>query len=111
MAEFAYNNAKNASIGHTPFELNCGYNPWMLYEKDVDPHSQSKLADELLVELKKLMIICWENLHYAQKLHKQAHNKGVKSRSYVSHKKVWLNSKYIKTKRNRKLEVKFFGPF
>ena len=27
MAEFAYNNAKNASTGHTPFELNCGYHP------------------------------------------------------------------------------------
>ena len=25
MAEFAYNNAKNASTGFTPFELNCGY--------------------------------------------------------------------------------------
>ncbi len=25
--------------------------------------------------------------------------------------KVWLNSKCIKTKRNRKLEAKFFGPF
>ena len=25
MAEFAYINAKNASTGHTPFELNCGY--------------------------------------------------------------------------------------
>ena len=25
--------------------------------------------------------------------------------------KVWLNSKYIKTKRNRRLESKFFGPF
>ncbi len=27
MAEFTYNNAKNASTGHTPFELNCGYHP------------------------------------------------------------------------------------
>lgn len=25
MAEFAYNNTKNASIGHIPFEFNCGY--------------------------------------------------------------------------------------
>ena len=25
MAEFTYNNSKNASTGHTPFELNCGY--------------------------------------------------------------------------------------
>ena len=45
MAEFAYNNAKNASIGLIPFELNCGYHPRMLYEEDVDPRSQSKLAD------------------------------------------------------------------
>ncbi len=27
MAEFAYNNAKNASIGHIPFKLNCGFHP------------------------------------------------------------------------------------
>ena len=27
MAEFAYNNAKNASTGFTPFKLNCGYHP------------------------------------------------------------------------------------
>ena len=25
MAKFAYNNSKNASTGHTPFKLNCGY--------------------------------------------------------------------------------------
>ena len=39
MAEFAYYNAKNASTGHTPFELNCGYYPQMLYKEDVDPRS------------------------------------------------------------------------
>ena len=27
IAEFAYNNTKNASFGHTLFELNCGYHP------------------------------------------------------------------------------------
>ena len=27
IAEFAYNNAKNASTGFTSFELNCGYHP------------------------------------------------------------------------------------
>ena len=35
----------------------------------------------------------------------------MKSRSYAPGEKVWLNSKYIKTKRNWKLEAKFFGPF
>ena len=28
----------------------------------------------------------------------QAHNKGVKARSYISSDKVWLNCKYIKSK-------------
>ena len=31
--------------------------------------------------------------------------------SYAPGKKIWLNSKYIKTKYNRRLETKFFGPF
>ncbi len=37
MVEFAYNNAKNASIGHIPFELNCGYQSKVSFEEDVDP--------------------------------------------------------------------------
>ena len=57
------------------------------------------------------MIVCRENLHYAQELQKRAHNKGVKPQNYAPGEKVWLNSKYIKTKRNRKLEAKFLGPF
>ena len=111
MAEFSYNNAKNVSTGHTPFELNCGYHPQMLYKEDVNSRSQSKSADELSAELRELMIVCRENLHHAQELQKRAHDKGVKPRSYASGEKVWLNSKYIKTQRNRKLEAKFLGPF
>ena len=57
------------------------------------------------------MIICRENLHHAQELQKRANDKGVKPRSYAPSDKVWLKSKYIKTKQNRKLEAKFFGPF
>ena len=42
---------------------------------------------------------------------KWAHDKGVKPRSYAPNDKIWLNSKYIKTKCNRKLEIKFFRLF
>ena len=111
MAEFIYNNAKNASTGHTHFELNFGYDPQILSKENVDPRSQSKSADKLSRELKELMIAYYENLYHTQKLQKQAHNKEVKPWSYTPGEKVWLNSKYIKTKRNRKLEAKFFGPF
>ena len=62
MAEFAYNNAMNASNGHTPFELNCGYHPRVSYKENVDPRSKSKLADNLTNDLRELMIVCRENL-------------------------------------------------
>ena len=111
MAEFAYNNAKNASIGHIPFELNCGYHPRVSYEEDVDLRSPSKSAKELATELKELLTVCRENLQHAQDLQKRHHNKKVKLRSYGPDDKVWLNRKYIKTKWNRKLEAEFFGSF
>ena len=83
----------------------------MSYEEDVNSRSQFKSADKLSTELRELIIVGRENLYNTQELQKQTHNKGVKPRSYVSGKKVWLNSKYIKTKCNWKLEAKFFGPF
>ena len=88
MAEFAYNNAKNKSTSHTPFELNCGYHPRMSYEEEVNPHSKSKSVDELSAELKELIFVCRENLHHAQELQKQTHDKGVKPRSYAPGDKI-----------------------
>ena len=107
MAEFAYNNAKNTSTSYMLFELNCGYHPWVFYEKNLDSRSQSKIAKELSSELQNLMAACQQNLHHAQELQKQAYNKDVKPQSYAPSDKVWLSSKYFKTKRNCKLEAKF----
>ncbi len=111
MVEFAYNNAKNASNGLTPFKLNCDYYSRVSFKKDVDSRLRSRSTNKLAEELRKLMEVCCQNLLHAQKLQKRAHDKGVKSRNYGLGEKVWLNSKYIKTKRNKKLESKFFGPF
>ena len=57
------------------------------------------------------MAICQQNLYHAQELQKRVHNKGVQPQSYASGDKVWSSSKYLKTKRNCKLEAKFLGPF
>ena len=97
MAEFAYNNAKNANTGHRPFNLNCSYHPQILYKEEVDPRSQFKSVDKVSAKLRELMIVCCKYLHYAQKLQKRAHNKGIKSKNYVLSEKVCLNSKYIRT--------------
>ena len=60
----------------------------MLYKEKVDPHSKFKSVDKLSAELKKLMIVCWENLYHAQKLQKRAHNKDIKPKNYVPSDKI-----------------------
>ena len=68
MAEFAYNDAKNTSIGHTLFKLNCGYHHCISFEEDTNPRSRLKKADKLAAKLQELMTICRENLYHAQEL-------------------------------------------
>ena len=111
MVEFAYNNAKHASIEYTSFKLNYRYHQHVLYKENIDLRFRSKVADESTKKLRNLIAAYRGNLQYAQELQKQAHDKGTKLRSYASSKKVWLNTKYIKTKPNRKLEAKFFRSF
>ena len=65
IAEFAYNNAKNASTSHTPFELNCGYHPRVSFKEDIDSRSRSCSANELAEELKELIEVCCQNLFHA----------------------------------------------
>ena len=93
MAEFAYNNAKNASTGYTSFELNCGFHPKVPYEEDVDHCSRSKTADQLVTELQILISVYKENLKHTQELQKYYYDKNAKSKSYALEDKVWLNSK------------------
>ena len=50
------------------FELNYDYHVQILYEEDVDPRFQSKLADKLLIELRELMILCCKNIYHTQML-------------------------------------------
>ena len=111
MAEFSYNNVKNTSTGYIPFKLNWRYHLYIFYKEDVDLSSKSKAADKLTDELRNFMTAYRENLQHTQELQKQSHNIETKPRSYAPSKKIWLNSKYIKTKRNWKLEAKFFGFF
>ena len=58
MAEFAYNNTKNASPSHTSFKLNYDYHSWMFYKKKVNLCSKAKSADKLLAKLEELMVFC-----------------------------------------------------
>ena len=68
MVEFAYNNAKNANTGYTPFKLNYGYHPYISYKEDINLCFKSKLANKLSSEVQELILICRENLYHAQEL-------------------------------------------
>ncbi len=88
MAKFAYNNTKNISTGHTPFELNCGCYPRVFFKEDVDPCSRFRSTNELAKELRKLMEVCCQSFLYVQELQKRTYDNGIKSRSYAPGKKV-----------------------
>ena len=68
MSKFAYNYATNTSIDHTPFKLNCSYYLQIFYKKKTDSCSKSKLADELLAELRELITVYCKNLYHIQEL-------------------------------------------
>ena len=62
MAEFTYNNVKHASMGYTPFEPNCGYHPYVVYEEDINPCSRSNTSNKLAKKLRNLMAAYKKNL-------------------------------------------------
>ncbi len=111
IAEFAYNNATNASTSYILFKYNCGYHLKVFFKEDVDPYLRSRCTNKLVQWLRELIKVYCQNLLYAQELKKRAYDKRVKSCSHTQDEIVWLNSKYIKTKRNKKLENMFFKPF
>ena len=67
MAEFAYNNAKNASTSYTLFKLNYGYYSYIFYKKDFDPCLKLKTVEKLFFELQNLITIYQQNFYHIQK--------------------------------------------
>ena len=51
IAEFTYNNTKNASTGYISFDLNYKYHFRISYKENLDPHLQSKIVKELSSKL------------------------------------------------------------
>ena len=68
MAEFAYNNFKNASTGHISFELNYSYYSCIFFEDKCNTRSRFSSAKGLAIELKELMNVCRQNFLHAQDL-------------------------------------------
>ena len=57
MAEFAYNNAKNASTSHMLFKLNFDYHSCIFSKKNLNTRFKFKPADKQDSRLKKLITL------------------------------------------------------
>lgn len=83
MAEFAYNNVKNAHTGYSSLELNCGVYLRVSYEENIDPRPRSKSVDQLTTKLQIFISVCRKNLHHIQDLQKRYYDNHVKSKNFA----------------------------
>ena len=111
MAEYAYNNAVNASTSLTPFKALMGYNPDLDIELSRKPESVSQDAQERIEELDALrrqLQMSWEQAQNAQEKY---YNKKYLKKSFSVSDRVYLTAKNIITRRpGDKLNLKFIGP-
>lgn len=66
MAKFAYNNAKNKSIGYTTYKLKCGYYLRIFFKKNTNPCFWYRTVDKLSEKLGELITVYRKNVHHNQ---------------------------------------------
>ena len=82
IAEFAYNNSRQANTMMNPFEALLGYHLRMSFKDNCDIRSKSRMAYENAAALRDLLKRLKVNLVESQELQVLYHNKHVKERSY-----------------------------
>ena len=111
ITEFAYNNSINASTDCSSFEVNLNFSSRISFEEFFDSRIKSVLVKQHAVHLSKLIEMFQKILNHVQIRQKKYANVRMKFMKYVIDDHVWLRSKNIRTKRNRKLEWKQFESF
>ncbi|KAF8831748.1 hypothetical protein HHX47_DHR1001045 [Lentinula edodes] len=111
IAEFAYNNAPNASTGITPFFANKGYHPNITVRPEVD--MKSDLARDFVVNLDELHVFLREEILLAQSHYKeQADRKRISHPEFPIGSEVFVLAKHIRSTRpTEKFSEKYLGPF
>lgn len=111
IAEFAYNNAPNASTGITPFFANKGYHP------NITVHPEYKLASDtardFVVDLDELHTILKDEMALAQSRYKeQADRQRIAQPLIPVGSKVYVLAEHIRSTRPApKFAEKYLGPF
>lgn len=111
LAEFAYNNAPNATTGVSPFFANKGYHPSISVHPERD--LTSIRAQEYSVDLDSLHQFLREEMSLAQKRYQgPADAKRANAPAFEVGSSVYVKAKYFRSTRpSRKLSEKNLGPF
>ena len=111
IAEFAYNNAPNASTGISPFFANKGYHPNFSIHLDYDLASER--ARHFVVNLEELHTFLREEIALAQTRYKfQADKRRLDTPEFPIGSEVFLSAKHIRSTRpTPKFSEKYLGPF
>lgn len=111
MAEFACNNAVNASTKASPFFANYGFHPSANFSP---PRTaiNSEAGHSMVERLKAIHSFLRSEIRYAQDAQAEQANKSRLPATFRVGQKVWLNRKHIDTCRPmRKLDQLRLGPF
>ena len=115
LVEFAYNNSKQASTGHSPFFLNYGQNPSTPVQLAMKTNAARKVPSALsfLSKMNDELERAAANTAAAQDRQKTFADQHRQEKIYKIGKKVWLLTSNFRIKKGRakKLTKKFTGPF
>ena len=111
LAEFAYNNALNATTGVTPFFANKGYHPNLSVHPKQDLTSIH--AQEYSVDLASLHQFLCDEMHLAQECYQgPADSKQIPAPTFEIGSSAFVKAKYFcSTRPSQKLSKKNLGPF
>ncbi|GJF00476.1 hypothetical protein PsYK624_167640, partial [Phanerochaete sordida] len=111
VAEFAFNNAENASTKQTPFYANFAYHP--AFEPRVTERSTVPAAQDLAHRLDHIHAELRAELLHAQGVQSEHYNRRVQDApDYKPDQLVWLLRRNVKTTRpSDKLDHRRLGPF
>jgi len=113
VAEFAYNNSHQPTIGCSPFYANYGVHPRFHTNPKISSEIDSvPAAKELADRLQQIHDILIENVKSAQNTQARYYDAKHKRVEFAVGSKVWLSTPNIRTQRpSKKLDWKRAGPF